>query len=163
MTLLLAVGLCVYFLIPSNPPWLAPESVNSPSDPPIFRVMETVGKQLGGGVYNASYKVIGESNPIAAMPSIHMAITFLLVFPAFHAGKRWGIAATLYATAMGYSLIYLGEHFFVDVIAGVVITAYGWFAAGAWLKRVAPAIARNPRSSDDSATRTPTPVPAAAD
>jgi hypothetical protein len=144
MTLLLSVGLCIYFLIPSNPPWLAPESVNSPSDPPIFRVMETVGKQLGAGLYNASYKVIGESNPIAAMPSIHMAITFLIVFPAFYAGKKWGVLALLYATAMGYSLIYLGEHFFVDVIAGCLITTYGWVASGTWLKRVAPALARSP-------------------
>jgi membrane-associated phospholipid phosphatase len=166
MTMLLSVGLCIYFLIPSNPPWLAPESVNSPSDPPIFRVMESVGKHLGGGLYNASYEVIGESNPIAAMPSIHMAITFLLVFPAFHAGKRWGIAALLYATAMGYSLIYLGEHFFVDVIAGCLITAYGWFAAGAWLKQVAPAIARNPRETAAIPNASPpmvVPTPTSAD
>lgn len=158
MTLLLAVGLCIYFLIPSNPPWLAPEPVNSPSAPLIFRVMENVGKQLGGGIYNASYKVIGESNPIAAMPSIHMAITFLIVFPAFHAGKRWGIAALLYATAMGYSLIYLGEHYFVDIIAGCLITIYGWVAAGTWLKRVAPALSR---PISEPAMR-PTPAPSVA-
>lgn len=159
MTLLLSVGLCIYFLLPANPPWLAPESVNSPSDPPVFRVMETVGKQLGGGLYNASYKVIGESNPIAAMPSIHMAITFLIVFPAFRAGRRWGIAALLYSAAMGYSLIYLGEHFFVDVVAGCMVTAYGWFAAGAWLKRVAPALARNPKTLPP--TKAPVPPTAA--
>jgi membrane-associated phospholipid phosphatase len=143
MTLLLAVGLCIYFLIPSNPPWLAPEPVNSPSAAVVYRVMETIGKELGGGLYNASYKVVGESNPIAAMPSIHMAITFLLVFPAFRAGKKWGFAALLYATAMGYSLIYLGEHYFVDVVAGCLITTYGWVASGVWLRKVAPAIAES--------------------
>ncbi len=140
LTLLLAVGLCIYFLIPSNPPWLAPEPVNSPSAAVVYRVMETIGKELGGGVYQASYRVIGESNAIAAMPSIHMAITVLLVFPAFRAGKRWGIAALAYSASMGYALIYLGEHYFVDVIAGCVVTAYAWFAAGMWLRKVAPAI-----------------------
>jgi membrane-associated phospholipid phosphatase len=140
MTLLLAVGLCVYFLIPSNPPWLAPEPINSPSAAVVYRVMEMVGKQIGGGVYNASYKVIGESNPIAAMPSIHEAITFLLVFPAFHKSKRWGFLALGYSVIMGFSLIYLGEHYFVDVVAGALITTYAWVASGTWLRRVAPAI-----------------------
>jgi hypothetical protein len=142
MTLLLAVGLCVYFLIPSNPPWLAPEPINSPSAAVIYRVMETIGKELGGGLYDASYRVVGESNAIAAMPSIHMAITFLLVFPAWHAGRRWTIAALLYNVAMGFSLMYLGEHYFVDVAAGVLITTYAWFAAGYWLRHVAPAMSR---------------------
>ena len=140
LILLLAVGLCIYFLIPANPPWLAPEPVNSPSAAVVYRVMETIGKELGGGVYNASYRVIGESNAIAAMPSIHMAITFLLVFPAFYAGKRWGIAALVYSGLMGYSLVYLGEHYVVDVVVGCIVTAYAWFASGVWLRRVAPAI-----------------------
>jgi membrane-associated phospholipid phosphatase len=138
MTLLLAMGLVIYFLIPSNPPWLAPEQINSPAAPTVFRVMESVGKQLGGGLYQASYRVIGESNPIAAMPSIHMAITFLLVYPARAAGKRWAIAAYIYSGLMGFSLIYLGEHYFVDVVVGVLIAIYGWIAAGTWLGRVAP-------------------------
>lgn len=140
MTLLLAVGLCIYFLIPSNPPWLAPEPVNSPSAAVVYRVMETVGRELGGGVYKASYRVIGESNAIAAMPSIHMAITFLMVFPAFYAGKRWGVAALVYSTLMGTALVYLGEHYVVDVVVGCVVTAYAWFASKVWLRKVAPAI-----------------------
>ena len=140
MTLLLAVGLCIYFLIPSNPPWLAPEPVNSPSAAVVYRVMESIGRELGGGIYQASYKVIGESNAIAAMPSIHMAITFLMVFPAFHAGKRWGIAALMYSALMGIALVYLGEHYVVDVAIGCIVTTYAWVASGVWLKKVAPAI-----------------------
>jgi hypothetical protein len=140
LTLLLAVGLCIYFLIPSNPPWLAPDPVNSPAAVQVERVMEPVGKQLSGGLYTASYKVIGESNPIAAMPSIHMAITFLLVFAARRAGRGWQLLAMLYSGLMAFALVYLGEHYVVDVAVGMMITAYGWFAAGTWLRRVAPAI-----------------------
>ncbi len=143
MTLMLAVGLCIYFLIPSNPPWLAPEAINSPSAPVVYRVMETIGRELGGGLYNATYSVVGESNPIAAMPSIHMAFTFLLVFPAFHAGRGWFLLALAYSGAMGFSLIYLGEHYFVDVVAGMLITTYAWFASGFWMRQVAPAMRKN--------------------
>jgi membrane-associated phospholipid phosphatase len=89
--------------------------------------MENIGEKLGGGIYRASYKVIGESNPIAAMPSIHMAITFLLAFPALVVSKRWGLIMLAYSAMMGYSLMYLGEHYFIDVLAGCMVAAYGWY------------------------------------
>jgi membrane-associated phospholipid phosphatase len=128
MILLLAVGLTMYFLLPSNPPWMAPEPCNSPSCPTVYRVMEQVGEQLGGGLYQASYKVIGESNPRAAMPSIHTAITILLIFPAWTVSRKWGFLMLLYGFAMSFSLIYMGEHYFIDVFAGWAIASYGWFA-----------------------------------
>ena len=140
MTILLAVGLCMYFLIPSDPPWLSPDPVNSPAAVQVQRVMEPVGKNLGGGLYSASYKVIGESNPIAAMPSIHMAITFLLIFIAARANRKWLIGALAYSFFMGLALVYLGEHYVVDIVVGMLIAAYGWFAASLWLARVAPVI-----------------------
>lgn len=138
MTLLLTVGLMIYFLIPSNPPWMAPESVNSPSAPTVLRIMEPIAHDIGGGLYQASYKVVGESNPIAAMPSIHFAITFLLVWVARDFGRRWQIAAWIYAISMGAALVYLGEHYVIDIIVGGLVTSYGWLASRAWLARVAP-------------------------
>ncbi|MCA9858535.1 MAG: phosphatase PAP2 family protein, partial [Thermomicrobiales bacterium] len=48
MTLMLGIGLAIYFLIPTNPPWLAPEPINSPSAAVVYRVMESVGKEIGG-------------------------------------------------------------------------------------------------------------------
>ena len=136
MTLLLAVGLAIYFLIPSNPPWLSGERFNSPAAPTVLRVMQPVAEQLNGGLYRASYQVIGESNPIAAMPSIHMAITFLLIFPARRVGGRWHVLAWVYAASMGLALVYLGEHYVIDVLVGAVVTSYGWYAAGAWTRRL---------------------------
>ena len=144
MTLLLSVGLALYFLLPSNPPWMAPEPINSPSAPVVYRVMESIGKALGGGLYNASYKVVGESNPRAAMPSIHMAITFLLVFPTWAVSRRWGLIMLAYALVMGYSLIYLGEHYFIDVVMGCAVTTYGWYGAN-WINRTLLVPLRAPR------------------
>jgi len=140
MTIMLGVGLAIYFIIPTRPPWNAPEQLESPSAPNAYRIMTLVGEQLGGGVYRASYRVIGESNPWAAMPSIHMAFTFLLVFPAFYFGKKWGYLAVIYSALMGYSLVYLGEHYVVDVVVGMLITAYGWYAARTWLHRISPVV-----------------------
>ena len=89
--------------------------------------MQNVGEQIGGGIYQASYRVIGESNPRAAMPSIHMAITFLMVFPSFVLSRRFGVLMLVYSALMGYSLMYLGEHYFIDVLVGCLVAGYGWY------------------------------------
>jgi membrane-associated phospholipid phosphatase len=138
MILLLTVGLMIYFLIPTNPPWMSPPPINSPVPTPVLRIMEPIAESIGGGLYQASYKVVGESNPIAAMPSIHFAITFLLVWVARDSGRLWSILAWVYALSMGAALVYLGEHYVIDIVVGGLVTSYGWFAAKAWLARVAP-------------------------
>ncbi len=139
LTILLSVGLAIYFLIPTNPPWLSDDS-STAAAPTVSRVMETVVTQLGSGLYEASYAVVGESNPIAAMPSIHMAITFLLIFPAGYFGKRWKVLAMFYAASMGLALVYLGEHYVTDIVVGSAVASYGWWAAGAWVRQVAPRV-----------------------
>lgn len=139
MTILLTLGLGLYFAIPSNPPWMAPESVNSPGAPTVLRIMEPIARQLGGGLYQAGYEVVGESNPIAAMPSIHFAITFLLVCVAAGQRKRWRVAAWLYTLSMGVALVYMGEHYVIDVLAGALVTTASWKLAVAWILRVRPA------------------------
>jgi membrane-associated phospholipid phosphatase len=142
MTILLTVGLIIYFVIPSNPPWLSGETLNSPAAPTVYRIMEPVGEQLGGGLYQAGYQVVGESNPIAAMPSIHMSITFLLIFPARLFGRFWRALAVIYALLMGVAVVYLGEHYVVDVIVGSAIAAYGWWVALPWRGSWSPLLQR---------------------
>lgn len=132
--ILLTLGLGLYFALPSNPPWMAPEAVNSPGAPTVIRIMEPIGKELGGGLYQAGYNVVGESNPIAAMPSIHFAVTFLLFWVALEFGKPWRILAAIYALSMALALVYMGEHYVVDVIAGGTVTSIGWLTAGWWIR-----------------------------
>ena len=142
MTLLLTLGLVLYFLLPSNPPWMAPESVNTPGAATVLRIMEPIATEIGGGLYQAGYKIVGESNPIAAMPSIHMAITFLLVPVSYYFGRGWQIAAWFYAASMGLALVYLGEHYVIDILVGCAITAYSWRAARGWMLGIFPSIRR---------------------
>jgi hypothetical protein len=142
MGLMLGVGLGIYFLIPTNPPWLSPEPINSPSAAVVYRIMNSVGEQLGGGLYQASYRVVGESNPRAAMPSIHLAFTALLIFPVMEMSRRWGNLILAYTASMGLALMYLGEHYFIDLVVGAACAAYGWYAAGAWLSIAAPLVWR---------------------
>jgi len=167
LTILLSLGLGLYFAIPSNPPWMAPDVINSPGAPTVWRIMEPIAKQIGGGLYQAGYKIVGESNPIAAMPSIHFAVTFLLFWPMRLQGRRWGLLFFFYAASMGFGLVYLGEHYVVDVTMGGIVATVGWFAAGAILRRVeARRAARelaaahvSPRPGGDPGSATPAVAP----
>lgn len=134
LTMTLFLGLVIYAIIPSNPPWMAPEAIDSPTAPVVQRIMEPIAKSLGGGLYEAGYKVVGESNPIAAMPSMHFGITFLLFWVAWSRGWGWRIAAFIYSMSMGLALVYMGEHYVIDVIVGGAVTTYSWWATKAWIE-----------------------------
>lgn len=66
----------------------------------------------------------------ASFPSGHTATAFAVATVlAFHARNKWyGLLYLVLAIAVGYSRIYLGQHFLEDVTAGAVIGAFfgGW-------------------------------------
>jgi len=131
----LFVGLLVYFLSPAAPPWLTADAAPQTD---IFRVMVSVGRNINASLFDRTYGVLGDPNPVAAMPSLHMAITFMLFWFALH-HSRWLAALTfLYALAMAFSLVYTGEHYVIDVLVGSAITSYAYFFAGRWLNVTAP-------------------------
>lgn len=135
MTMTLFLGLVIYFIIPTNPPWMAPEAIDSPGAPVVQRIMGNIAEQIGGGLYEAGYKIVGESNPIAAMPSMHFGVTFLLVWAARGRGFWWEIAAWFYSISMGAALVYMGEHYIIDIIVGGMVTTFAWYATKQWMGR----------------------------
>lgn len=74
-----------------------------------------------------------EPNPIAAMPSIHFAATALIIFPARHAGRALYYAAIVYTLLMGIALVYLGEHYVLDLLVGGAMVLVSWALAGRWI------------------------------
>lgn len=133
MTMTLFLGLVIYFVIPTNPPWMAPEAIDSPGAPVVQRIMGNIAEQIGGGLYEAGYKIVGESNPIAAMPSMHFGVTFLLVWAARGRGTWWEIAAWFYSLSMGAALVYMGEHYIIDIVVGGMVTTFAWYATKRWM------------------------------
>jgi membrane-associated phospholipid phosphatase len=59
---------------------------------------------------------------------------------------------------MGFALVYLGEHYVIDVAVGMAVAAYAWFAAGVWRARAAQAIARAGREVGSSREILPQPT-----
>ena len=128
LALTFALGLAGYALFPTEPPWLV---ARTPGAPPARRVIvETTQGTLvasavveAGRAWQADPDALGDPNPAAAMPSVHTAITAALAFFLFRLNRWAGAAGLLYTAAMGVALVYLGEHFVIDVLAGIVCAA----------------------------------------
>jgi membrane-associated phospholipid phosphatase len=59
-----------------------------------------------------------QGNPWASTPSQHAASAVMVATVASEVDGRFGAAAWGYAAALGLALMYLGEHYLVDVISG---------------------------------------------
>ncbi|MBX7110644.1 MAG: phosphatase PAP2 family protein [Dehalococcoidia bacterium] len=112
------IGLVCFYLVPTAPPWLASQYGQIG---PVYRVMEFVGGSVNADTYQTLYSALGEPNSVAAVPSIHMAVTFA----AYLWLRRFMPAASplflAYSVVMGISLMLLAEHYFFDLLVGVLV------------------------------------------
>ncbi|HWC48187.1 MAG TPA: phosphatase PAP2 family protein [Solirubrobacterales bacterium] len=127
VTLSLA-GLATYIAFPAAPPWMAGEMGL------IGEVHRTTGdgwKVLSVGTASLFSKGQGTANLVAAVPSLHSAITTLVALFLWNRVRRKRLRPLLllYPLAMGVTLMATGEHYFFDVALGWV---YAGVVMGAW-------------------------------
>ena len=67
------------------------------------------------------YSVLG-GNPLAAMPSLHFATSLMAAHLLAEAGPVEGAVGWTYALTLGFALVYLGEHYLVDLLVGAALT-----------------------------------------
>jgi len=127
----LMAGLVIYFVFPAAPPWAA--SLTGHLDP-TYKVVTEVGSEWNVNLYAKLESQIRSSNPVAAMPSLHMAVSFAVLLMAFRANWLLGILAVAYNAAMAFSLVYLGEHYAVDILAGIGMTVTVYIALSLWFR-----------------------------
>src|SRR5690606_27638969 len=95
-------GLVLFFLVPTTPPWLAGLSGDLPG---AVRIMDFVGERVAPGTYETAYASLGEPNSVAAMPSIHMAVTFVLFLWSRVYLPRIAPWMLVYSLLMGAALV----------------------------------------------------------
>jgi membrane-associated phospholipid phosphatase len=59
------------------------------------------------------------ANPWAAMPSDHFASAVMASIILADSHRRAAMIAAAYAAALGLALVYTGEHYVVDLLAGL--------------------------------------------
>jgi membrane-associated phospholipid phosphatase len=104
-----------YWAYPAQPPWLAGDDGLIPH---VDRVVPAVWGHLGVQTAESTYENSGFVNTVAAMPSLHAAFPVMLLLFFWSAGRWVRLGLGLYALAMGFTLVYGGEHFVADIVAG---------------------------------------------
>jgi len=155
LILLSMAGFVTYLLVPVAPPWYAADAVRS--DPycggacveSVMHLRQTGYEGLTSlfGIQNYLYSYnaysIG-SNEVAAFPSLHAAYPFLAFLFARRAFGRVGWLMLAYTACVWFAIVYLGEHWVVDIIGGVIYALIAYLAilhgprwARRWMEKVA--------------------------
>jgi membrane-associated phospholipid phosphatase len=98
-------------------------------------MMIEYGEQFWGDRWGALYDVLG-GNPLAAMPSLHFATSLMGAHVLSDVGPVAGTVGWTYVSLLGLALVYLGEHYAIDLIGGAALTETIRAAA----PRLAPAV-----------------------
>jgi membrane-associated phospholipid phosphatase len=119
------LGCVVYWAVPTAPPWWA--SANG-SMPPVRRIMAEAGERFWRRLWRPLYHSL-EGNPFAAMPSLHFGTSVMAARVLSGVGRAPGALGWSYVLTLGFGLVYLGEHYVIDLIAGFALAEAIWRAA----------------------------------
>ena len=103
--LTLLTGLVIHFIVPTQPPWMALDNV--------IRI-------------KGEYFTNIDKNLTAAMPSIHQAIICLAGCLIWKYGFFAKLLSVSYNFIMLFALAYLGEHYVIDSIVGIIVAIQSW-------------------------------------
>jgi hypothetical protein len=134
------LGAAFYWAIPTAPPWWAAQHGELVDRKPTQtrRMMIEYGEQFWGDRWSALYDVLG-GNPLAAMPSLHFATSLMAAHLLAEVGPAAGAVGWAYVTMLGLALVYLGEHYVADLLAGATLAEtvrLGAPRAGSLVRRV---------------------------
>jgi membrane-associated phospholipid phosphatase len=97
--------------------------------------MEEAGERFWRRLWGPLYHSL-QGNPFAAMPSLHFGTSVMAARLLSQVGRWHGAFGWAYALSLGFGLVYLGEHYLVDLIAGVALAEAIWRLAA----RLEPAV-----------------------
>jgi len=131
------IGAVFYWAIPTAPPWYAARQgrMRTAQGQAVRRMMIEYGEQFWGDRWGDLYDVLG-GNPLAAMPSLHFATSLMGAHLLSEVGPVSGAVGWSYALLLGLALVYLGEHYAADLLAGALLAETVRTQSG----RVTPAV-----------------------
>jgi hypothetical protein len=140
LILLSMAAFVTYLVLPVAPPWWADQNGYVSG---ILHLRDTGFAGLvhlfGFGNYFYSYSFYSiSSNDVAAFPSLHAAYPFLAFLFARRAFGRAGWLMLAYTACVWFAIVYLGEHWVVDIIGGVIYASVAYLVilhGPAWTRR----------------------------
>jgi membrane-associated phospholipid phosphatase len=119
------LGCVVYWLVPTAPPWYAGANGHMP---PVRRIMAEAGERFWRRLWHPLYHSL-QGNPFAAMPSLHFGTSVMAARILSQAGRTPAAIGWAYALTLGFGLVYLGEHYVIDLLAGLALAEAIWRVA----------------------------------
>ena len=113
------VALAIYWVYPMAPPWMASRDGLLGQ---VARISRRGWSEID--LHRQTMVLFGMPNKVAAMPSLHAGVAFLLAFYAIERLRsplRW--LALVYPLTMSLVLVYSAEHYVIDAIVGALLAA----------------------------------------
>ena len=132
----------IYLLVPTAPPWYAQQQG-------FICCFDHILTHSLPSAVSPYYEGLNP-NHFAALPSLHSAFPFLTFLALRRQYPRASWIALAWCFLVWFSVIYLGEHYLIDVIAGILFAWASWLVM---MKVVAPRIHmfQTPTASTDAA------------
>ncbi|MGH2633771.1 MAG: phosphatase PAP2 family protein [Tepidiformaceae bacterium] len=148
-------GYFTFLAFPAAPPWMAAQQGYLP---PVHTVIpDTLSQIVHPGLVAFAWSNVG-SNAVAPFPSLHAAWPMIvaLAIATYFESKlgHWRWLLFLYPAFVGFAVIYGGEHYLIDVLAGYAYAAAAFFTVE-WVARRA---ARRGQPQSVPASIQPAPV-----
>ncbi len=118
------VGAIFYWTTPTAPPWWAAAhgKLADGRALSVRRMMIEYGPVFWGRRWAPLYHFLG-GNQLAAMPSLHFATSLTAARILSDVGPISGAVGWSYTAMLGTALVYLGEHYVIDLLGGLVLAA----------------------------------------
>ena len=118
-------GLITYLFYPVAPPWIAVPQVSQ-------ILVSNVDPAIGLPIYYWAFDVI---NPdlYGAFPSMHSGLPWLFFLFAFKVWRWKALPLVAFPVGSWFSALYLGEHYFIDIVGGVAYATVAFIAVEAVL------------------------------
>ncbi|MGP8124412.1 MAG: phosphatase PAP2 family protein [Nitrososphaerales archaeon] len=121
------LALLTFVALPTAPPWLAGSAQN---------LLGAGYKELPSFLQEVQRVLLsGESDMVAAFPSLHAAYATLFSIFMFKLGRKYGLASLPIAAGVYFSIIYLGQHYLVDLLGGIAYAGISTYAVEKVLTR----------------------------
>jgi membrane-associated phospholipid phosphatase len=146
------VAFVIFLLAPTAPPWYAD------SHGVITGVTKIISTTLPSDI--SPYYAVLNPNPVAAFPSLHAAFPFLgylAIRETFSRRVSW--LALGWCVAVWFSVVYLGEHYVVDVVAGIGLAAASWWVLNHVVAPRYSALRRTPALQVSAERQAPVGIP----
>ena len=118
--LLISIGITGYFAIPTAPPWIAAN---------LFKIIPYIN-HFNAILYNMVIPDLTtgfNTNPIAAMPSLHAAFPALCCLILWKPYRWKASPFYLYSLLIFFTITYTGDHYVVDTIAGILLASICYY------------------------------------